>query len=53
MELARQLTWARHRAELFDYRTKDKVEVDAVLENRQERPAQKRPAPPQGAPASC
>ena len=35
MELARQLTWARQRAELFHYRTKDKVEVDAVLENRQ------------------
>jgi uncharacterized protein len=37
MELARQLTWARQRAELFHYRTKDKVEVDAVLENRQGR----------------
>jgi hypothetical protein len=35
MELARQLTWSRERAELFHYRTKDKVEVDAVLENRQ------------------
>jgi len=35
MELARQLTWARQRAELFHYRTKDRVEVDAVLENRQ------------------
>ncbi len=35
MELARQLTWTRQRAELFHYRTKDKVEVDAVLENRQ------------------
>ena len=35
MELARQLTWSRQRAELFHYRTKDKVEVDAVLENRQ------------------
>lgn len=35
MELARQLTWARQRVELFHYRTKDKVEVDAVLENRQ------------------
>src|SRR4029077_9772540 len=34
MELARQLTWSRQRAELFHYRTKDKVEVDAVLENR-------------------
>jgi Domain of unknown function (DUF4143) len=37
MELARQLTWLRNRAELFHYRTKDKVEVDAVLENRQGR----------------
>lgn len=35
MELARQLTWSRQRAELFHYRTKDKVEVDAVVENRQ------------------
>src|SRR5580658_7050517 len=35
MELARQLTWSRQRAELFHYRTKDKVEVAAVLENRQ------------------
>ena len=35
MELARQLTWSHQRAELFHYRTKDKVEVDAVLENRQ------------------
>jgi predicted AAA+ superfamily ATPase len=34
MELARQLTWSRQRAELFHYRTKDRVEVDAVLENR-------------------
>ncbi|WP_106397260.1 ATP-binding protein [Actinocorallia populi] len=34
MELARQLTWSQERAELFHYRTKDKVEVDAVLENR-------------------
>jgi predicted AAA+ superfamily ATPase len=34
MELARQLTWSGQRAELFHYRTKDKVEVDAVLENR-------------------
>ncbi|GGL10824.1 hypothetical protein Sme01_15740 [Sphaerisporangium melleum] len=37
MELARQLTWSEERAELFHYRTKDKVEVDAVLENRQGR----------------
>jgi hypothetical protein len=35
MELARQLTWSQTRAELFHYRTKDMVEVDAVLENRQ------------------
>ncbi len=35
MELARLLTWSRERAELFHYRTKDGVEVDAVLENRQ------------------
>jgi hypothetical protein len=35
MELARQLTWSEQRVELFHYRTKDKVEVDIVLENRQ------------------
>jgi predicted AAA+ superfamily ATPase len=34
MELSRQLTWASERARLFHYRTKDNVEVDAVLENR-------------------
>jgi uncharacterized protein len=34
MELSRQLTWSRERAELYHYRTKDGVEVDAVLENR-------------------
>jgi predicted AAA+ superfamily ATPase len=34
MELARQLSWSDERAELFHYRTRDKVEVDAVLENR-------------------
>jgi predicted AAA+ superfamily ATPase len=34
MELARQLTWSEVRAELFHYRTRDKTEVDAVLENR-------------------
>jgi hypothetical protein len=34
MELARQLTWSEQTVELFHYRTKDKVEVDAVLENR-------------------
>lgn len=32
MELARQLTWSEERARLFHYRTKDKLEVDAVLE---------------------
>lgn len=35
MEIARQLTWSRQRAELYHYRTKDQVEVDLVLENRQ------------------
>ncbi len=35
MELARQLSWSRQRAELFHYRTKDQMEVDIVLENRQ------------------
>ncbi|WP_234391214.1 ATP-binding protein [Nocardia suismassiliense] len=33
-ELARQLTWSDEDVELFHYRTKDQVEVDAVLENR-------------------
>lgn len=37
MELARQLTWSRQRVELSHYRTKDKIEVDAVLEDRQGR----------------
>lgn len=32
MELARQLTWCYERARLHHYRTKDRVEVDAVLE---------------------
>lgn len=32
MELARQLTWSDQRARLYHYRTKDKLEVDAVLE---------------------
>ncbi len=32
-ELARQLTWAQTRARLFHYRTKEHVEVDAVLES--------------------
>lgn len=34
MELHRQLTWSTVRAELSHYRTKDKTEVDAVLEDR-------------------
>ncbi|MFC6013467.1 ATP-binding protein [Nocardia lasii] len=34
MELARQLTWSDQEIELFHYRTRDQVEVDAVLENR-------------------
>ncbi|MFI6482253.1 ATP-binding protein [Nonomuraea sp. NPDC050663] len=37
MELARQTTWSDTLVELFHYRTKDKVEVDAVLETRQGR----------------
>ncbi len=37
MELARQLTWSQLRVELSHYRTKDGVEVDAVLEDRQGR----------------
>lgn len=32
MELARQLTWSTERVRLYHYRTKDKVEVDAILE---------------------
>ncbi|MBO3751310.1 ATP-binding protein [Streptosporangiaceae bacterium NEAU-GS5] len=35
MELARQTTWADTLVDLFHYRTKDQVEVDAVLESRQ------------------
>nr|WP_136709627.1 ATP-binding protein [Agromyces sp. H66] len=37
MEIARQLTWSRTRAELSHYRTKDQVEVDIVLEDRRGR----------------
>lgn len=37
MELARQLTWSRTRAEQFHYRTRDGVEVDVVLEDRRRR----------------
>lgn len=33
MELARQLTWCEQVVELYHYRTRDKVEVDAILEN--------------------
>ena len=32
MELARQLTWNEQRATLYHYRTKDGIEVDAILE---------------------
>lgn len=32
MELARQLTWSEERGRLYHHRTKDKVEVDAVIE---------------------
>lgn len=34
MELARQITWSDEQVELSHYRTRDQVEVDAVLENR-------------------
>lgn len=34
MELARQITWSEEEVELFHYRTRDQVEVDAVLESR-------------------
>ena len=37
MELARQLSWSDERVELYHYRTRDQVEVDAVLENRRGR----------------
>jgi uncharacterized protein len=32
MELARQLTWSEERGRLYHYRTRDKVEVDTVIE---------------------
>ncbi|HET8643415.1 MAG TPA: ATP-binding protein [Pseudonocardiaceae bacterium] len=32
MELARQLTWSDERARLYHYRTKDRLEVDVVIE---------------------
>ncbi|GAB0107766.1 ATP-binding protein [Nocardia sp. JMUB6875] len=34
MELARQRTWSAEDVQMYHYRTKDGVEVDAVLENR-------------------
>ena len=34
MELARQLTWADEPVELYHYRTRDRIKVDAVLESR-------------------
>ncbi|MGH8876080.1 MAG: ATP-binding protein [Stackebrandtia sp.] len=34
MELARQLTWSEELTDIYHYRTRDKVEVDIVLENR-------------------
>jgi len=34
MELARQLSWCEEEVALFHYRTRDQVEVDAVLEHR-------------------
>ena len=37
MEIARQLSWVRTRAEMFHYRTRDGVEVDIVLEDRRRR----------------
>jgi predicted AAA+ superfamily ATPase len=37
MELARQLAWSDTRAELFHYRTRDKVDVDIVLEDHRGR----------------
>src|SRR5258708_38554700 len=33
-ELARQLTWSQELVDLYHYRDHNKVEVDAVLENR-------------------
>ena len=34
-ELARQLTWSEELVDLYHYRDHNKVEVDAILENRQ------------------
>ena len=36
-EIARQLSWSDHQAEMYHYRTKDQVEVDCVLEDRRGR----------------
>lgn len=36
-ELARQLTWSTELADLYHYRDHNKVEIDAVLENRHRR----------------
>lgn len=36
-ELARQLTWSHHLADLYHYRDHNKVEVDGILEDRQGR----------------
>ncbi|NEE04391.1 ATP-binding protein [Phytoactinopolyspora halotolerans] len=33
MEITKQLTWSQEPAELFHFRTRDKLEVDIVLEN--------------------
>lgn len=33
-EIARQLSWSEEVVEMYHYRTKDKVEVDLILENR-------------------
>lgn len=34
-EFARQITWSQQLVELYHYRDHNKVEVDAILENRQ------------------
>jgi predicted AAA+ superfamily ATPase len=36
-ELARQITWAQEPVDIYHYRDHNKVEVDAILENRQGR----------------
>ena len=35
MELARQMTWADQSLDLNNYRTRDQIAVDIVLQNRQ------------------